>query len=195
MGGRSGVSLTPRQARFVDEYLIDFNGTQAAIRAGYSPKTAESQAWRLLRNAKVKAAVEAGKEKRHTSAVMSATEALERATVIARLDIREFFWGDGMLKPVSEWTPEMGAQASRLEVIIKNAEAGDGHTDTVHKLAFHDVHKALEFLGRHHGVFAAEKLDMTLTVEVSQRLEAGRLRVAEAAEQRRLIETQLDAKQ
>ena len=46
MGGRSG--LPPRQARFVKEYLIDLIGTQAAIRAGYSPKTANAQSTRLL---------------------------------------------------------------------------------------------------------------------------------------------------
>jgi len=56
--------LNPKQARFVDEYLIDLNGTQAAIRAGYSAKTAEQQATRLLRNAQISAAVEAGKAKR-----------------------------------------------------------------------------------------------------------------------------------
>ena len=37
------AKLTPKQQRFVDEYLIDLNATQAAIRAGYSPKTAEQQ--------------------------------------------------------------------------------------------------------------------------------------------------------
>jgi hypothetical protein len=40
--------LTPKQHRFVDEYLLDLNATQAAIRAGYSPRTAEQQAARLL---------------------------------------------------------------------------------------------------------------------------------------------------
>lgn len=51
------VELTEKQRAFVREYLVDLNGTQAAIRAGYSPDTAESQASRLLRNAKVSAAV------------------------------------------------------------------------------------------------------------------------------------------
>ncbi|CAB3644131.1 terminase small subunit [Trinickia soli] len=51
------TELTPKQMRFVQEYLIDSNGKQAAIRAGYSPKTAEAQASRLLSNAKVKAVV------------------------------------------------------------------------------------------------------------------------------------------
>lgn len=55
------AGLNARQKRFVEEYLVDLNATQAAIRAGYSEKTAESQASRLLRNVKVAAAVEAGK--------------------------------------------------------------------------------------------------------------------------------------
>ena len=52
--------LTPRQQRFVDEYLIDLNATQAAIRAGYSKKTANAQAGRLLVNVSVQAAIQAG---------------------------------------------------------------------------------------------------------------------------------------
>ena len=51
--------LTPKQAAFVREYAVDKNGKQAAIRAGYSPKTAEAQASRLLSYAKVRAAVDA----------------------------------------------------------------------------------------------------------------------------------------
>lgn len=47
------MALTDKQKRFCDEYLIDLNATQAAIRAGYSPKTAEQTASRLLRNVKV----------------------------------------------------------------------------------------------------------------------------------------------
>ena len=51
------MSLTIRQTRFVDEYLIDYNGTQAAIRAGYSKMAAKEQASRLLTNANVKALI------------------------------------------------------------------------------------------------------------------------------------------
>ena len=47
-----------RQIQFAQEYIIDFNGKQAAIRAGYSEKTAESQASRLLRNVKVRSEIE-----------------------------------------------------------------------------------------------------------------------------------------
>jgi phage terminase small subunit len=51
--------LTPKQRRFVAEYLIDLNATQAAIRTGYSRKTAHNQGWRLLQSATIKAAVAA----------------------------------------------------------------------------------------------------------------------------------------
>lgn len=58
------MSLNPRQRRFVDEYLIDLNATQAAIRAGYSARAAEVQGSRLLSNAKVAAAVTDAQGKR-----------------------------------------------------------------------------------------------------------------------------------
>jgi phage terminase small subunit len=51
------MALTPKQQRFVEEYLIDLNATQAAIRAGYSSRTAKQQGQRLLTNADVSAAV------------------------------------------------------------------------------------------------------------------------------------------
>ena len=56
--------LTPRQARFVDEYLIDLNATQAAIRAGYSEKTAYSQGQRLLKKVEVAFVLEKERQKR-----------------------------------------------------------------------------------------------------------------------------------
>jgi len=56
--------MTPKQQMFVQEYLIDLNATQAAIRAGYSAKTAEEQGYQLLRKTSVKAAIQAAMEKR-----------------------------------------------------------------------------------------------------------------------------------
>ena len=75
-GGEQGGGLTPRQARFVKEYLVDLNGTQAAIRAGYSARTAAAQAVRLLINVKVKAAVEAGAAKQHAQLDLTAQKVL-----------------------------------------------------------------------------------------------------------------------
>ena len=50
-------TLTTKQRLFVDEYIIDFNGTQAAIRAGYSTRTAQEQSSRLLSNVMVAEAI------------------------------------------------------------------------------------------------------------------------------------------
>ena len=58
MGSVSNISLTPKRERFVQEYLIDLNGSAAAIRAGYSERTARSQGQRLLTNADIQAAVQ-----------------------------------------------------------------------------------------------------------------------------------------
>lgn len=59
----AGKGLTPKQQRFVAEYLKDLNATQAAIRSGYSAKTAEQIGSRLLRNVQVRSAVDAGQAK------------------------------------------------------------------------------------------------------------------------------------
>ncbi len=56
--------MTPKQEAFVREYLIDLNGTQAAIRAGYSPATANEQASRMLANVSVAEAVAKAKAER-----------------------------------------------------------------------------------------------------------------------------------
>ena len=56
--------MTPRQQRFVDEYLLDLNATQAAIRAGYSARTAEQQGPRLLGNVEIATAVRAAQQSR-----------------------------------------------------------------------------------------------------------------------------------
>jgi phage terminase small subunit len=69
--------LAPKRERFVAEYLIDLNATQAAIRAGYSEKTAYSQGERLLRNVEIKAAVEVAQEARAASIGRTAEDVLK----------------------------------------------------------------------------------------------------------------------
>ena len=69
--------LTPKQSRFVDEYLIDLNATQAAIRAGYSVKTADTQASRMLRIVKVQDALKSKMEKRSEETGITAKYVLD----------------------------------------------------------------------------------------------------------------------
>ena len=72
MGG-----LTPKQKRFVDEYLVDGNATQAAIRAGYSPKTAYSAGERLLRNVEISSLVAAGQKALQQKANITAKDVVQ----------------------------------------------------------------------------------------------------------------------
>lgn len=69
--------LTPKQAMFVKEYLIDLNGTQAAIRAGYSAKTAQEQSSRLLSNVIVSDAVKEALSKRSEKVELSAENVIQ----------------------------------------------------------------------------------------------------------------------
>lgn len=76
MSDTSSMDLTPKQQRFVDEYLIDLNATQAAIRAGYSAKTARQQASELLTIPDIASAVDAATQKRSRATGITAERVL-----------------------------------------------------------------------------------------------------------------------
>jgi phage terminase small subunit len=81
--------LTPKQQKFVEEYLIDLNATQAAIRAGYSEKTANEQASRLLANVKVSALIQTAMQKRSDRTEITQDMVLQRWWTIANADPNE----------------------------------------------------------------------------------------------------------
>lgn len=108
--------LTPKQQRFVTEYLIDLNGKQAAIRAGYSPKTAEVQACRLLSNVKVSAAVAEGQKTVAEKLGITHEKVLKEYARLAFLDIRRAFDDAGRLLPIHEIDDDTAAAISGLEV-------------------------------------------------------------------------------
>ena len=141
--------MTPKQARFAAEYLIDLNATQAAVRAGYSTKTAFAQGSRLLRNVEVARVVAEGQAKRLESADLSATRVLEEIRRLALSNVRDLFDEGGNLRPIHTLTAEQAACIGGIEVIIKNAKAGDGITDTIHKIKIWDKPKSLEILAKH----------------------------------------------
>lgn len=70
--------LSPKQQAFVREYLLDLNATQAAIRAGYSPKTARAQGQRLLTNVDIAEAIAEAKAKRAKKVELTAAEVIRR---------------------------------------------------------------------------------------------------------------------
>ena len=82
--GGGHIGLNQRQKLFASEYIKLGNGTQAAINAGYSERTASSQSERLLRNAEIKSFIQGEVEKMHSENIMDAKEALSILSDIAR---------------------------------------------------------------------------------------------------------------
>lgn len=158
--------MTPKQARFVAEYLIDLNATQAAIRAGYSERSAASQAEALLRNPEIADAVAEKTQKQLDKIEITAERVKARLGALAFSDIRGFYDDAGNLKPLKDLTEEQAAAIAGFEVIKKNAAAGDGVIDTVHKIKIADQLKALEMLGKHFGLFV-EKVEHTGGITIS----------------------------
>lgn len=81
---RGEDAVTPKQKRFCDEYLIDTNATQAAIRAGYSEKTAYSIGQRLLKDVEVAAYIEERANEINSKAIADATEVMQYLTSVLR---------------------------------------------------------------------------------------------------------------
>ncbi len=82
--GEEGLLVNAKQKRFCDEYLVDCNATQAAIRAGYSARTANEQAARLLANVSIKAYIDEKMEQLHNERTADAQEVLEYLTAVMR---------------------------------------------------------------------------------------------------------------
>lgn len=150
------VALTARQSRFVDEYLIDLNATQAAIRAGYSAKTAESQGARLLRNAKVAAAIQEWMNRRSERTQVDADYVLNRLVEIDQMDVLDILADDGSLRPIQEWPSTWRRYLSGMDVSELWEWQGDERKQVglLKKIKWPDKVKNLELLGKHVDVQA-----------------------------------------
>ena len=140
--------LTPRQERFVEEYIVDLNATQAATRAGYSAKTAMQQGDRLLRNVEVATAIQQAKLERSQRTQVTADWVIEQYRRIAAADMRHYTtWGPmGVtLKNSSELTDEQAAAVAE----VSESTSKDGGSL---KFKLHDKLKALDALAEHTGV-------------------------------------------
>lgn len=160
------MALAEKHRRFVAEYLKDLNATQAAIRAGYSEKTAKQQGSRLLTNADIASAVSAGQAKALERAELSATRVLEEMRRLAFVSVADLFDTDGNLLPIHKLPREVASAVASVEVVKKNLAAGDGQTDTVHKLKTWDKPKALDMLGKHFGLLT-EQLQVNGVIDIT----------------------------
>ncbi|MDX1464483.1 MAG: terminase small subunit [Halomonas sp.] len=150
------VELTPRQSRFVDEYLIEPNGKQAAIAAGYAAGSADAAASRLLRNDKVRQVLDERRALRAKRTQVDADYVLHRLHAIDQLDIIDILDDAGNVRPVKEW-PKAWRQ-SITAADLHEMQTGDVMT-VVRKIKWPDKLKTLELIGKHVSVkaFEAEK--------------------------------------
>lgn len=144
------MALTAKQRRFVDEYLVDLNATQAAIRSGYSGsvQTAEVTGHRLLRNAKVAAAIAEAKTARSERTKIDADWLLRRLADEAEADVADLYDENGSFRPVQDWPPiwRKGLVAGLDVEEVKEEGVTVG---VIRKLKLSDRVKRLELIGKH----------------------------------------------
>lgn len=143
--------MTPKQSRFVDEYLIDLNATQAAIRAGYSPRTAGAQGEALLKNPEIARLVKFEMDERAKRTKVTADRVIEELGKIAFFDIRKAFRPDGTLMSVDEMDPDARAVITSLDVTDLHDREG-APTGRMSKIKLADKIGALTLLMRHLGL-------------------------------------------
>lgn len=151
------TTLSDKQERFCLEYLVDLNATAAARRAGYSKRTANEQAARLLANVSIQARVRELKAARAERTRLKADDVVRELALVAFSDIGEvvdFSRTDPRLRPADE-IPET---ARRAVASMKVRRYTQGHGDDareveVTEFKLWDKLAALEKLGRHLGLF------------------------------------------
>jgi phage terminase small subunit len=155
--------LNDKQHRFVDEYIIDLNATQAAIRAGYSPRTAEWQGPQLLGKPHVSEAIQKAIERRSRRTEINADYVLNRLVEIDQMDCLDILDDDGGLKPVRDWPKIWRQFISGFDVSEIFLGSGDERAvaGMLKKIKWPDKVKNLELIGRHVDVQAfADKTKM-----------------------------------
>ena len=110
------MALTEKQRRFVAEYLVDLNATQAAIRAGYSSKTAHSVGHENLRKPEISAAVQEAMKAREQRTEITQDRVLQELARIAFFDLRKLYREDGSMKSPDEWDDDTAAAMSGLDI-------------------------------------------------------------------------------
>lgn len=156
--------LTARQWRFVTEYLIDLNGTQAAIRAGFSPKGADVTAIRLLGINRIAEEIAKHNDKRAKKVGLEAEGVLDELRKIVYGDTRKLYKEDGVtLKQPHEWDDDTAACVSGVEVTEEFAGRGEerelvGYTKRVKQW---DKLAAIEKAMKHLGLFEKDNNQRT----------------------------------
>lgn len=150
--------LTAQQARFVEEYLLDLNATQAAIRAGYSPRSAEVEGSRLLRNAKVADEVARAKAERSARVQLHADRVLEELAALAFAHMGQYArWHDDSVSLIDSDQVDHRAVSEVRQQATRNGPSIS--------IKLYDKVGALKLLGQHLGILTDS---VTVAFDVDQ---------------------------
>ena len=173
-----------RQKRFIQEYLVDLNATQAAIRAGYSKKTASEQGYQLLQKTSVQRAIARAQKKRGDKLEITAARVLQELAIIAFSDISDYETvepgGAVRIKAFEDMPGNSRRAIASIEEqrTISEPASGEGTTIILNdkrKFKLWDKLKANELIGRHLGMFN-DKLSLSGKIELSGSLSITDLR-------------------
>jgi len=142
--------MTPLQSAFVDEYLIDLNATQAAIRAGYAESGARTEGARLLANADIADAIAVAKAKRSEKTGIDAAWLLTRLAAEATADVADLYDEAGNIRAVKDW-PLIWRTGLVAGLDVESIGEGAGRLT---KIKLSDRIKRLELIGKHVDVQA-----------------------------------------
>lgn len=168
--------LTPKQQRFIEEYLIDLNATQAAIRAGYSAKTAHYIGAENLKKPVIQAGIKEAMDLRSSRTQVTADMIVNQLAKYAFADIRDLMTWDTETGRITLRAPDEidGTVITELTQTVTEVPFGDnGMADKITtKIKRGDPLKALQLLGQHIGMFDERKILLELKkkeLELKQR--------------------------
>lgn len=154
------MTLSNKQQAFIDSYLTHWNATRAAIEAGYSKRTARAIGAENLTKPDISKEIAARKAESH----MSADEAMARLSDMARASIADF----ADVKMLTDLKNHPLAHViHKLEILARKTQNGDILTRV--KIELHNSQKALELIGRHHGILSDQHV---ITLRLERELEA-----------------------
>ncbi|MDR5616838.1 terminase small subunit [Arsenophonus sp.] len=145
------MTLTNKQEAFCREYLIDLNATQAAIRAGYSEKTAKDIACQNLAKLNIQKRIQTLMEERKNRIEVNADYVLKRLVDIDQMDVLDIITESGDLRPIKDWPKVWRTTLSGFDIAAIRV---DGAEALLKKIKWPDKIKNLELLGKHVSVQA-----------------------------------------
>jgi len=150
--------MTDKQLKFAQEYLVDLNATQAAIRAGYSANTAAEQGYQLLNNEDVSGHICGLRLKQQERTDITADKVLKEVARLAFSDIREYYKEDGTLKNIHEVSDDAAAALSGLDVdeLFEMEGRVKVFTGYSKKIRLHSKTDGLEKLMKHLGLYGKD---------------------------------------